>query len=105
MDPGVYQISETADAALGRLAVLAVYDRGIERRRRLCGWLIVPCVPALLFFLAADSLDDWTRLGGLAAALALGAFLFVRWRVYAPLPREGTASSGVRVRWALEYGE
>lgn len=82
MDPGVYQISETADSALGRLAVLAVYDRGIERRRRLCGWLTVACVPALLFFLVNDSLDDWTRVVGLAAALALGSFLFVRWRVY-----------------------
>jgi len=82
VDPGVYQLSETTDAALGRLAVLTVYDRGIERRRRLCGWLTVPCVPALLFFLANDSLDDWTRLLGLAATLGLGILLFVRWRVY-----------------------
>ena len=82
MEPGVVQVAETADRLLARLAALTVHDRGVERRRRLCGWLAVACVPATLFFLISDSLGDRTRVAGAGAALAAVIALLARWRVY-----------------------
>ena len=82
MAPGVFQLTETVDGVLAHLAVLAVYDRGIERLRRLFGWLALACAPAVLFFLVNESLRDRTRLLGALGAVALAAVLVVRWRVY-----------------------
>lgn len=76
------QIAEPVESLLGRLAGLAVYDRGVERRRRLCGWLTIACAPVIMFFLIDDGLADGTRVAGILAALAVGVALFVRWRVY-----------------------
>ena len=82
MEPGVVQIAETAEQLLARVAALAIHDRGIERRRRRCGWLSLACIPVVLFFLLNDSLRDGTRAGGSATSLGAGIALFAGWRVY-----------------------
>lgn len=82
MEPGVVQIAETAEQLLARVAALAIHDRGIERRRRLCGWLSLVCLPVVLFFLLNDSLRDGTRAVGSATSLGAGIALFAGWRVY-----------------------